>query len=160
VTVGGHLFEVPAQPATWWLSVLMDPKAELLDLFPGCLDDDGKDAVNELLFNQAISIKELYELTLDVIGTNGSREWWIVLRLVEIARQSWHTIGAEMLSRGVDPSTLSLSGWLDVLTLTLMKNIDPKDATMFIMKLEQPPPEMVATVKEPEISAAQFMSMA
>ena len=160
VTIGGHLFEVPAEPATFWLAVLMEPRADLLDLFPGCLDDDDQDLVNDLLFDGVISMQELYELVLDIVATNGSRDWWVVLRLAEVARSSWHTIGAEMLNRGVDPSRLSLSAWLDVLTLTLMRNIDPKDATMFTMKLEQPPPEMVAETKEPEISASQFMSMA
>lgn len=160
VAIGGHLFEVPALPATHWLSVLMDPSGDLLDLFPGCLDSAGRDQVMDLVFDGVTSMQELYELVLDIIATNGSRDWWVVLRLVEVARVSWHTIGAEMLSRGVDPTRLSLSAWLDVLTLTLMRNIDPKDATMFTMRLEMPPPEMVAETKEPEISASQFMSMA
>jgi len=160
VQLGGHQFEVPAQPAAWWLSMLMDPNSDLLDLFPGCLDDAGQDVVNNLLFEGVVPLEDLHKTVLDIVGTNAARDWWVVFRLVEVARISWHTIGAEMLSRGVDPGRLSLAAWLDVLTVTLMKNIDPKDATMFAMKLEAPPPEAVAEVKEPEISASQFMSMA
>jgi hypothetical protein len=103
VQLGGHQFEVPAQPAAWWLSMLMDPNSDLLDLFPGCLDDAGQDVVNDLLFEGVVPLEDLHKTVLDIVGTNAARDWWVVFRLVEVARISWHTIGAEMLSRGVDP---------------------------------------------------------
>jgi len=160
VTFAGHLFEVPAVPAVDWLQHLMSPDADPLDAFPGMLSDGDQELINDALLDGAVSMDDVYETCLNVITNVSGRPWWVTLRLVEVAKQSWHSLGAEMLLRGVDATKLSLSGWLDVLLLLIMRNIDPKDAMMFTMKLEQVPPELAAEQKEPEISRSDFMAMA
>jgi hypothetical protein len=158
--VGGYLFDAPAQPAVYWLGVLLDPDPDFWDLFPGCLEEADQDLVNEALLEGSLEIESLDAVCLELITTIGARPWWVTIRLIEIARSNWQVLGAEMLLRGVDAAVISLAGWLDVLLLLIMRQIDPKEATMFTMKLEQVPPGLEAEQPEPEISQAAFMSMA
>lgn len=161
VTFGGELFEIPALPAVDWLAVLMNPETDLLDIFPGLLEEGDQDRCMDVILDGGY--ENLEQLILDVVATVSGRPWWVALRLIEVARTSWHTMGAEMLYRGVDASRLSLSGWLDVLLLLVMRNIEPKDATMFALKLEQVPEiagEQAQEAAEPTMSRSDFMAMA
>ncbi len=160
VKVAGTLYEIPAHPAVFWLSILMDSEPDFWDLFPGCLDEEDQDAINEAMLEGSLGVESLDEICLDIVATISARPWWVAIRLIELARANWHVLGAEMLMRGVDATRLSLAGWLDVLLLTVMRNIDPKEVTMFTMKLEQIPAYLQIEQPEPEMNASSFMSMA
>jgi hypothetical protein len=86
----------------------------------------------------------------------------VTIRLITVAQQNWDTVGAEMMIKGVNADTMSLAGWLDVFLLVLLRMMDPKETTMFTMKLEMVPPEFIHQVPEEslEISADAFLSMA
>lgn len=131
-----------------------------MDIFPGTLSEESQELLNEALFDGVITLDDLYDTCLNVLETAAARPWWVALRLVATVRHSWQVLGAEMLMRGVNAGAMSLSGWLDVSLLLIMRNIDAKEATMFTLKLEQPPPGVDAEVPEPEMSPASFMSMA
>jgi hypothetical protein len=69
-------------------------------------------------------------------------------------------VGGELALKGVDATQLSLSSWLDVLLLILLRNMDQKDIPMFTMRLEVPPEGFQAEAQEPTMSAQEFMAMA
>lgn len=159
-TLAGVLLEVPAMSAVEWLEVLNASDFTPWDIVPSLLDDEGKDAVTDALIAGSLDLEQVERAGLEVLAAAGGRPWWVTARLVGTVMANWQTIGAEMLMRGVDAERLSIAGWLDVSLLLIMRNIDPKEATMFSLKLEQVPPSEVANQPEQEISAAQFMSMA
>ena len=160
VELGGRVFEIPAHPASWWLSHLMNTELDLMDMFPGGLESEEQDYVYDMIMDGRLSELDFGDLVLDIIAAVSGRPWWVALRLVGHARGSWSVIGADMLLRGVDAARMSLAGWLDVALLTMVKNIDPKKVTMFNLELEQPPPgEGQGIESEPVMSASAFMSM-
>lgn len=147
--------------ATDWLTVLMEPNLGLDEVFPGMLPDDQADLVHNALFDSIIDLEQLSDIALDIISEVCGRPWWIALRLIITVRESWHVIGAEMLLKGVDSERLSISGWLDVALLVLLRNIDPKEVAMFTAKLEQPPEDVdPESVPGMEMAASDFMAMA
>jgi hypothetical protein len=155
VSVEDEDLEIPAMTAADWLGVLMVPDWELLDVFPGLLPEH-----EGYLLGSQLSIEEIMELGTSIIATASARSWWVALRLIEVARGSWDVIGGELALKGVDADRLSLSSWLDVLLLILLRNMDQKDIPMFTMRLEQPPEGFEGPESEPTMSAQEFMAMA
>lgn len=160
ITLGGEDFEIPAKPAVDWLSVLMSAQVELDEVLPGFLDQEDTEVFEELIISGHLGMEEYEKTILDIIEVASARNWWVALRLVEQARTSWDIIGAEMVLRGLDARQMSLSAWLDALLLVLLRSMDQKDVQMFCLKLEAPPENVEGEASEPEISAAQFMTMA
>lgn len=158
VRVVGTMYEIPALPAVDWLAILMAENPDLDNIFPGLLDQEEQDIVTEAMLDG--HLEETFSVCLDIITAVSGRPWYIAMRLIDVARNSWQVLGAEMLLKGVDAERLSLSGWLDILLLTIMNNIDPKEATMFTMRLEAPPADIEVEQPEPEMTASSFMSMA
>jgi len=150
---------IPALPATDWLAVLMSESIDPDDILPGLLNDDEAFALEELLSQGVLSIPEVYDTCTDIIEKVSGRNWWVALRLIFIARESWDNVGAELILRRVDANTLSLSAWLDALFLTLLKTMDPKQVPMFTMQLEAPPEGEKAPEQVFEMTAEAFLSM-
>jgi len=155
VELAGRTYTFPALPAVDWLSVLMaedlDLERMVLELCPGG---------HVLLFEESLELDGLYEVLLDVIEQVSGRKWWIALRFIGVIRANWNVLGAEMFYRGIDPTRLSLSGWLDAMLVLTLKAMDPKDVTMFVSRLEVSPPGEEIAPEEMEMSADQFLSMA
>lgn len=158
VTVAGLDFEIPALPAADWLSVLMAEDMDLSDVFPGLVQD--ADELEELILQGKVNIEEIEETVLGVIETVSARSWWVTLRLVGQARESWDVIGAELGLRGVDASKVSLSAWLDMLLILTIRAMEPKDVQMFCLKLEAPPQGTEVAEADMEMTVDQFMTMA
>lgn len=150
--------EIPALAAVDWLVVLMAPETQLDDLFPGLLSPEDTDWVEEQILDGKLRLPEFQELVQRVIEMASARKWWVTLRLTDLARRSWDVVGSEMLLRGVDATHISLSAWLDVLLVTVLKNMDSKDIAMFTMRLEAPP-EQEQQVEEMEMSRSAFMAL-
>lgn len=154
MTVHSVDYEIPALPATDWLQVLMqehpDLEAILTELCPNGMG---------LLFDEDLEEQELWDILLDVIEQASGRHWWIAMRLINVVRGSWNVLGAEMFYRGIDPNTLSLAAWLDAMLLVIIRAMDPKDVTMFTMKLEMVPAGEEPDEEEMEMSTEQFLSM-
>jgi hypothetical protein len=154
----GRVYDFPAAPATAWLVILMDQELDLdrilIELSPQGL---------ELMLNQDLDLDVLYEAILQLISTVAARKWWIALRMIGVIRSNWHTLGPEMILAGVDPQVLSLAAWLDVMLVILIRCMDPKEVSMFVSRLELPPPSEMAAeqdrVEEMEMSVEQFLSM-
>jgi hypothetical protein len=154
LTLSGWDYTIPALPAADWLAVLMRTDFDLddmiLDLLPPEVDD---------LLVQGLDLSDLHEACLDLIELVSARRWWITMRLISVARDHWHELGPSVL-RGAPADRVSLSAWLDVLTVTIMKAIEPKEATMFVMKLEAVPENESVPEEEMGMSADSFLSLA
>lgn len=160
LTVAGHGMEIPPLPAVEWLSILMVENPELDDIFPGLLTSDDMDLVEDLIVSRELGLDECEDIILSIIETVSARPWWVTIKLIETARVSWDLIGGELALRGIDPTHISLSSWLDALLLTVIKNMDPKEVTMWCLKLEAPPPDVKVDEAELEMDPSQFMAMA
>lgn len=150
-TAAGREYEIPALPAAQWLAVLMAPDATTDDIFIELTPDSLTLVMDEDL--------DLVELSHEVIGTVSGRPWYLAIRLILLVADHWNVLGADMLRRGVDPTHLSLSGWLDIALLTLLHNTDRKDHTMLLSQLELPPSTEEVAPEDMEMGREEFMSM-
>lgn len=147
-------------PAVDWLAVLMSDDLHLDDVFPGLLADVDVDWVEERLLQGDLELDEYQRIVFDIIETASARKWYVTLRLIEVAKSSWDSIGSEMMLRGVDAAQVSLAAWLDILLITILRNMEQKDVTMFTMRLEAPPPEEAQeAIEDLEMSRSAFMAM-
>lgn len=140
-----------------WLGYLMQATPDIDGLI---LDFFGN--VEELIYAEKVTVDELYEATFDLISTVCARPWWMALRQIRVARSAWHVLGPKMLER-VDIDRISIAAFLDVLMVVTLESMDPKDTTMFILKLEAPPVEAAADQPAPidsmEMDRGTFLSM-
>lgn len=162
IYLGGLELEIPPLPAADWIPAIIDMMDDTLGLLMGLLSEDDQERLTDLMFTGVLDVEDLFTLCTDVLTTVGARPWWVTVRLILVAQQNWDTIGAEMMLKGVNASTMSLAGWLDVFLLVLLRMMEPKETTMFTMKLEMVPPQFVDQVPEEamEMSTDAFLSMA
>lgn len=159
VTAVGETFTIPALPAVAWLDVFMDDSATLADIFPGLAEGDARDVILQAALNELYGPAEERELVWSIVDMAAGRPWWVAIRLINIAKQSWDYIGGEMVIRGIDATKLSLAAWLDATFHIILRGMDQKDHTRFLLQLEMVPAEVAAEQPEPEITADAFMSM-
>ncbi len=155
VDVGGVDVEIPAAPARDWLVVLLRSDFDLDFMIQDMMPD-----VEELLLEGVVELEEVHEICLDVIATVSARPWWVALRLLAVLKRSWEILWPALVSAGVDVHTQSLACCLDILLVTIIRSMDPKDVTLFSSRLEAPPPNVEVTPEELEMSQSDFMSMA
>lgn len=158
VSIGTIEATIPAHPASVWLAILMNESWDLEDIFPGLVAEVAED-VDDGLTEEVFSLDDLQDLCLDILEIVSGRPYYVTLRLVIIAREAWDTVGAELILQHIDPSSISLSAWLDVLTLTILKNLDEDKRTMVLAQLEAPPPGEEITLEDSEMPRNQFLAM-
>lgn len=135
--INGQDVEIPALPAADWLSALMGP-GDLMDIFPGLLDEDDADWVEGELFGERLSMEALQDIQIDVLDTVTGRPWYVSLRLIAVARSNWDSMAGEILKEA-DATRLSIAGWLDVVYLLILRNLEQNKVQMFVSQLELPP---------------------
>jgi hypothetical protein len=160
ITLGGHEFTIPALPASAWLTVLMTEEMDFSDILPGLLDEEQTGDLEDMILDRVVSLDELEDAILGVLEIVSARDWWVALRLILNVRSNWDVIGAELGIQGIDATHISLSSWLDVVLILLLRAMDQKDIQMFTMRLEAPPPEAETEEADMEMSSSEFMAMA
>lgn len=154
IRLGGTDIEVPAMPASEWLSFLLAENftfGSLLDLIP---------EVDEVFMTEDVEFEDLGELITEMITTVSSRQWWITLRLLGVAKKHWDSIGPEMIT-SVNASEVSLAAWMTVLQATLIRHMDPKTVPMFIAQVQAPPPGTQAPeFQRQDLSRREFLAIA
>jgi hypothetical protein len=162
IYLGGQEFEVPPLPATDWIVGILGMDKDVLGLLNSVLTDEDMDRLTDIMFKGGVEPDFLFDTTMQLLTTVGARPWWITMRLVVVMQQHWDSLGAELMLRGVDANKLSLSAWLDVALLTMIRMMDPKEVSMFTIRLEMIPPQFADQVTEEsmEMTPEAFLSMA
>lgn len=160
VSIGTKVIEVPAMPAVDWLAYLLQATPDLDGLLSNLLPE-----IEDALYDDLMPEQDLYLLVLDIISTVSAHPWWVTLRLVNVAHQNWDSIGPELMFNGVDPTVISLAAWVDATLLIMLRSMDPKKITMFVMQLEIPPKDLQLTEDSSELPQFEtnrnvFLSMA
>lgn len=156
----GQPHDIPALPAVDWITALVDgDRLNWLGIFPGLCGPGIRQSIDEGLVSGQVDIWDLVDVARDVLSAVSGREWWVAVRLIGAAANSWNVVGGEFAIRHVDAATLSLSGWLDAALHILLRAMDRKDHTMFLSQLEIPPVEIRDQMPEPEMSADAFLAL-
>lgn len=157
VTVRAIDYTIPAMSAADWLPFLMGKPPQPDLIVPVLLP-----AVDEVYStDDSMDIEDMYWLSYDIVSEVTGRPWWITMRLCGCAQHNWEFISAQMLFHGIHADQVSIAAWLDAVLLIILENIKPENAEMFNLQLESPPPDVEDEgAEEPEMSAAQFLSMA
>lgn len=132
----GKTFTIPAMPATDWLSYLMTPDAGLYEVTVNIFGELEEHLSDH--FDKA-SITDLYMTVLEAIGVVCGRPWWVAIRMIRVVYDNWHVLGPKLIMSGVDPARLSISAWLDCALYLMIESMDPKDVSMFSLRLEMKP---------------------
>jgi hypothetical protein len=165
VVFAGRRLVVPAMRADGWLAVLMDPDAQVDDIFPGLLPIAGQELVWEAVDDGETTPEAVAGLALEVLTQAAGRPYWEVQRLVGIAVQHWEVLGTELLLSGVRAETVTLGEWLNALFVVLLRQVaqsDPKSghqrAVMVQQQIQRPPFEVMAEEFDEEAEAALFLA--
>lgn len=154
ITVAGEDILIPALPAADWLAILMRDDFSTDDMFWAL---GVATALDEALYSGALSFEDYAAMALDVISTAAGRPWYMAIRLIASVMQSWDVIGSELTLRGINAAVISLSAWLDVVLIVMLKFMKKEDVALFSMKLTAPPPGTDPT--EMEMSADDFQAL-
>jgi hypothetical protein len=154
INLHGTVVDLPELCATDWLMYLLRPVPDLDGLIIDYLPE-----LEDLVMAERITLEQIYEDCLTVIAAVAARPWWVALRLIGVATRSWDVLGPKMMFHGVDPNIVSLAAWLDALLIITLENMDPKDTTMFTMRLEAVPVVEKANQPELEMDKGAFLSL-
>lgn len=144
--------------AAEWLLILMADPFDLWDIVPG-LCPEIEDELMLLLIDEELEPDEVRRIALGAIEMATGRRWWVAIKLIQVACQSWEIIGGNLAYRGIDASRISLGAWLDAVLLITVQNMEPDKVTMFTSQLEVPPPEFADEVPEPEMNRSSFFAL-
>lgn len=130
------------------------------DIIPGLCPDQEDEIVEELM-DSSMSSAEFRDACLDVISEATGRPWWIALRLIAVASESWETVGGRLSYSSIHASQISLGAWLDAVFLICLESMPEDRITMFVSQLEAPPAGMNvgAEVEEMSMSRSSFMAL-
>lgn len=159
VTWQGRVYEIPALPAADWLTAILDSEEGWAAIFPGFLDAaEVREVEGDIIDGGVEDFEDLLVVGKEVLALTAGRDWWMALQLVATVNESWNVVGGEFAIRGIDATRISLAYWLDAALHILLRAMDPKDHTMFLSRLETPPPEALASMPEPEMTAGDFLA--
>lgn len=160
IRLGGWMWEIPALPAADWLDVLMvGASLSLDDVFPGLLDQEERNQIEDALMEGRVDLNAMYEATMEAISMAAGRPWWTAIQLIETARDQWNVLGGRLILKGVDAERLSLSAWLDALMTSIIDNMDRSKLPMYLAHLETPPKGIEKSQEEVEMDRNQFFAM-
>lgn len=133
VPFDGAWYTVRAMDAVEWMVLLEGEHADAYEIFPGLAGGDAIAHVEEALWEERATSEQLRHLALEVVGMAADRPWWVALRIIHAAKESWDVVGVNR-AQG-----MSLAGWLDEIWRKIMEHIDPKKKAAWISDVESPP---------------------
>lgn len=135
VPLGTSVLEIRPLPAIDWLQFLLSPTPDLDGMIASIMPE-----VEDYVYDNDLRFIELYKISLGILGLVSGRQWWVALRIISVAANSWDILGPKLTISGVDASQISLASWLDLVLYLAIESMDPKKVTMFNLKIEAPPP--------------------
>lgn len=140
ITFHGLVFTVPALDAVGWLKIITAEPFSLYAIFPELCGRDAVDMIEDMLWEEHVTVEQVERAGLEVISAAGDRPWWEVMKLIGFARSSW-----SILHVPAPPGT-PLAGWLDDLWTKIVIHCDPKKLTSVRSELTSAPKGFEAEV--------------
>lgn len=142
--ISGHVLRIPPLPAADWLPYLMDAHIlGLLDLLEG-------DSVHDAL-DAGTTAEQLSATLEDMLTVATGRTPWAAFVLATAAREHWHTVGGELIRRGVRFEDISIAALLDAIYATMVARMDDKEIAKWHQLLDNPlsPNPQESTIRPP-----------
>ena len=134
VMIRGVMITLPFRPAAVWCQSL-----DHLDLLvPALADDEGRDAISDLVIEQGVSREELQTEAFRIIQEACGRKWWEAGRLLSTSLSTG--ILGRLVLAGVDPWQRSVGEWCAAVYALCTKSADEKSLLRFDFSLSVPPP--------------------
>lgn len=134
VTVGGRRILLPYRPAAVWARSL----DRLHFLAPQLADEDGREAMAELIIESPGAVAEIRSESLRILTEAVGRKWWEASRLIATSASS-SVLGSLVLA-GVDPWNRSVGEWCAAVYTLCTRHADEKALLKFDFTLSLPPP--------------------
>jgi hypothetical protein len=133
VTFDGAVYTLEAMDAVEWIVHLEGPHPDLYAIFPTKAGLAAVEHVEDALWEGRATTEDVGEVGLAAIALAADRPWWVVLKLLAAARESWSIVHVNKATG------MSLAGWLDEVWSKIMEHIDPKKRAGWITDIESPP---------------------
>lgn len=157
ITVAGTRILLPYRPAAVWAKGL----ERLGQLAAVLADDDGREALVDLLIDHPAATRELMDESVRILGEASGLKWWEAGRLMSTSVNT-EVLGRMVLS-GVDPWNRSLGEWCAAVYALCVKGKDEKGRLRFDFTLSLPPPgyedEWDDGIDDPEAVAQSLAKM-
>lgn len=149
----GKVYTIPAMDAVEWMVYIEGEHADAYSIFPGLAGGDAVAHVEDALWEGRVTPEQVRELAWEIIGLAGDRPWWVVLRVINSAKDAWDIVGVNR-AQG-----MSLAGWLDEIWHKIMTHIDPKKKPAWLSDIESPPKGTTAEIDYDAEEAAFLNAM-
>lgn len=134
VMLRGVMVTLPFRPAAVWCQSL-----DRLDLLiPALADDEGRDAISDLVIEGRLSRDELQAEAFQILQQASGRKWWEAGRLMSTSLST--AILGRLVLAGVDPWQRSVGEWCAAVYALCTKSADEKSLLKFDFSLSVPPP--------------------
>ena len=133
VTFDGAVYTIDAMDAVEWIIHLDGPHPDLYAIFPKKAGDVAVEHVEDALWEERVTTDQVGQVGLDALSVAADRPWWVALRVIFAAKESWSIVHAN------NAAGMSLAGWLDQVWSNIMAHIDPKKRAAWITDVESPP---------------------
>jgi hypothetical protein len=155
----GRTLEIPTLSAAGWLQALLPRDWRLDSVFPGLLEPEDAEWVDDCIAQGDVSEDDLEKVQLDILSAVTGRPWYVSMRLIQVVSANWDSMGAEILMQA-DAQALSIAGWLDVLYLVILRAMDQNKTQLFVSELGMPPVGYATEdPQEMEMTQAAFMAL-
>lgn len=132
--------------AVGWAVLIEGDNPDLYAIFPVLAGQEAIEHVEDALWERRVTTEQVGNVALEALALNADRPWWVALRILASARQSWDVVH---VNRAVG---MSLAGWLDEIWSNIMRHSDPKKVAGWVSQVESPPK---GTVEEIDFDAEE-----
>lgn len=137
VWIGRHCLDIPAMTAAEWVGMLMlDPDLGGLE---DLIDDHLADEIMDDIMDGHLAPDIMQNRMLEIVTLVSGRPWWVTLRLLYAAQESWDAIGGYLAIKGVNAAMMSFQAFMDALLNAILCHVDPKNHSSMMTKLKMPP---------------------
>lgn len=160
IELGGREYTTRPVLADEWLTILLEDPLDLAEILPGMLEEADEVALEEALFEGAVSDKEIRDATLEIVALSAGRDWWWVMNLIGAAASAWTVVYGRLVTLGVNPAVMPLGAFLDAMYLSCAQVMDKEQRAQFDRDLEHPPASVTAEEAiDEDAESASFLAM-
>jgi len=131
-------------------------------IFPGLLEGEDQELVNDLLLDGEFQVTDLERRALEIVSEVSGRPWWVALRMIQLAEMRWSILGAKLIWAGINPTAIPLGAWLDALWVAIFESLSKDQWTMLASLIEaipasEMPEDPLESLEMSSEAFAQFM---